>query len=248
MKKLLTIGLLTLMSLPALANDGCVPPKGYTFAPDTECDPESPLFPVVKIAPVGYADHQGNVVITPAFEEGYDFVDNLALVKHKGKWGYINLKGKFAIPATFDDAWAFDEGLARIQDKNKFGFINTQGKVVIPAIYDDSSYFFYEGLAHAKKGEKWGYIDKQGKTAIAFGYDYAEEFSEGLAVVGKITGKDSDGEPIYKYGYIDKKGKVVIALTYDDANAFEDGVANVSKGDDDFYINKQGKKVKNPYE
>lgn len=56
-------------------------------------------------------------------------------------------------------------------------------------------------------------------------YDFALEFSEGLAMVGK---EDADGNR--KFGYIDKTGAVVVPLEYDDAGYLSDGMFWVQKG------------------
>lgn len=47
--------------------------------------------------------------------------------------------------------------------------------------------------------KKYGYINKKGEIIIEPKYDYAEEFSEDLAIVG------TEGN----LGYINKKGKLL---------------------------------------
>lgn len=87
----------------------------------------------------------------------------------------------------------------------------------------------------------YGFIDKTGKEVIPLKYDYADFFSDGLAVVGKNTNNflelemdEAVIEKYYfkKYGYIDKKRKEVIPLKYDIANSFHDGLATLgAKGE-----------------
>ena len=78
---------------------------------------------------------------------------------------------------------------------------------------------FSEDLAAVKKDGKWGYIDTENNIVIPFQFDMAQPFSEGYAIVGKL----SDGyyewadwetgeiisESYYKLdvGCIDKSGK-----------------------------------------
>ncbi|MDD3219794.1 MAG: WG repeat-containing protein [Lachnospiraceae bacterium] len=63
---------------------------------------------------------------------------------------------------------------------------------------------------------KYGYIDETGKEVIVCKYNAAYEFRDnGLAEVGIITGRDEEGEAIWKYGFINKEGKEVVPITYE---------------------------------
>ena len=75
-------------------------------------------------------------------------------------------------------------------------------------------------LVLKKKGNKYGFADEKGKIVIPYKYLYAEEFSEGLALVGK---KNSG------YGFINKEGKEIIPCQYNQAKSFSDGLAAVFK-------------------
>ena len=85
---------------------------------------------------------------------------------------------------------------------------------------------FSEGFARVclpTKGAKYswdkvyGFIDKNGEVVVPINYDYAESFSEGLAVVKKNK----------KYGFINTKGDYEIGANYDDAESFSEGLAFV---------------------
>jgi len=81
------------------------------------------------------------------------------------------------------------------------------------------------------KNNKYGYV-KDGKMAVKANYDYASEFSEGLARVGKNG----------KYGFVDEKGKVVVPIKYVAASNFNYGLAVVKTVDNQsFFIDKTGK-------
>ncbi|MBN1629553.1 MAG: WG repeat-containing protein [Thermoleophilia bacterium] len=92
-------------------------------------------------------------------------------------------------------------------------------------------------------GITWGYIDTSGSVAIEPRFTYAEDFSEGLAVVGEI---DSDGNPS-ACGYIDTSSTLVIPMEYDGAGAFRDGLAQVHDADGSHFIDKTGTVVAGPY-
>lgn len=95
-------------------------------------------------------------------------------------------------------------------------------------------YDFSEGLAQVNdlKG-KYGFIDINGKEVITPKYEFAESFSEGLAIV-QINDK---------YGFIDKTGKEVIPIKYDYASSFKEGLCVARIGDKVGFIDKTGKEV-----
>ncbi len=155
---------------------------------------------LIDIGKYGYIDKSGKIVINPQFEEAYDFSkEGLALVKLSDKYGYIDKSGKIVINPQFEDAYSFgEEGLAIVKLSDKYGYIDKSGKIVINPQFEDAYDFGEEGLALVKLSDKYGYIDKSGKIVIDTQFYYAEEFKNGLALVG--------GE---KYGYINKSGKYV---------------------------------------
>jgi|694.fasta_scaffold114580_2 hypothetical protein len=82
---------------------------------------------------------------------------------------------------------------------------------------------------------KYGFLDiRTGDWAVQPQFDFADEFSEGLAVA-QLAGKT---------GYVDQKGKWVIEPQYLGASPFHDGAANVmiSTGKVSF-ITKTGKSI-----
>lgn len=79
----------------------------------------------------------------------------------------------------------------------------------------------------------YGFVDKNNNIAIPFTYDYAENFSNGFAVV-IINGK---------YGFIDKKNKVVIKPIFDYAETFSSNKTKVKIKNSEFYIDFDGNKI-----
>lgn len=69
---------------------------------------------------------------------------------------------------------------------------------------------------------KWGYVDQSGSWVIKPKFEYAAQFENGRAKVGK------DG----KFGYIDYSGKEVIKIDFTEMGLWEDGKCKVAKGGD----------------
>lgn len=125
-------------------------------------------------------------------------------------------------------------------------------------------------VSNAYGSKKYGFADSNGKVRIGYIYDYAEEFSEGLALVNRngrsffinrygaavfnslssvytyISGfKDGLAlvEADEKYGYINTSGRLSIPLLYDDAFSFSEGLAAVCIDGKYGFINTLGKTV-----
>ena len=80
------------------------------------------------------------------------------------------------------------------------------------------------------KNNKYGYV-KNGQMVIKAKYDYASEFSEGLARVGKNG----------KYGFVNEKGKGIVPIRYVAASNFNYGLAVLKTVDNKcFFIDKTG--------
>jgi len=94
---------------------------------------------------------------------------------------------------------------------------------------------FSEGLAPVRLNLKWGYIDKTGKIVIQPQFVDAEDFSEGFAVIGRLSS-----------GYINKEGKTVIDRKFYLAYPFKNGLASVMVGYYRGYIDTTGKFIWGP--
>lgn len=155
-----------------------------------------------------------------------------------GMYGYKDDQNQVVIPAQFEKAYHFHEGLAAVQLQNKWGFIDTDGRMVIQPQYYNANKFS-EGLAAVATGidfDQFIYIDKTGKQAFPGTFDWASDFNEGRAEVGR-NNKNGVGR---KYGYIDRSGQLVIPYQFSMTNGgFSDGLAAVFVADE-FWINKRG--------
>jgi hypothetical protein len=118
----------------------------------------------------------------------------------------------------------------------------------------DCVYLFSEGLAGARKGMVWGYLDHSMKWAIEPQFYDVDQFSEGLAGVGKadppppekVTQWDWKRRCKWTWGFIDKSGKIVIDYRFEDVSLFSEGLAPVQVGGKWGYIDKTGKTVIEP--
>jgi len=77
---------------------------------------------------------------------------------------------------------------------------------------------------------RWGFADTLGKVIIAPKWDTANDFSEGLAVVGLNN----------RYGYIDETGVEVIPIKFDFSGNFFNNMALVSLNDKWGFIDQNG--------
>jgi hypothetical protein len=150
------------------------------------------------------------------------------IAQHNGA-GYIDRNGKVIIQPTLDGFWNnaeddFFDGLAKIRVNQELWFIDATGRRVFRA---HGYGRFSEGFASQTKDGKSGYVNcRGGEFVVPPTFDSADEFSEGLAVVGinRI------------YGYIGKDGSVAIPLNFSAAMAFSDGAARVIEQGNCLYV------------
>ena len=179
----------------------------------------------------GFVDKTGSEAIPFHFKHVGRFIDGLCWAETENSCGFINRNGGFELTGDYQTLVldeeiecgehplcpTFSEGLAWVCNKDsKFGYIDKTGHVVIPfryeAGYDEDSelyyqqpcYDFHDGLARIwdRTTEKYGYIDREGKEVFPCQFEYAEDMSEGLAIV------ERDGQ----LGFIDDKGHCTLDL------------------------------------
>jgi len=152
------------------------------------------------------------------------------------------------------DATPFNEdGIAAIIAKSNYTerrvkYINTKGvEVYIGLSKGQYNYAVPEigairdGLAkfYDTSNKKYGYIDKQGKIVIPAQFVYADDFSEGLAIVQKD----------YKYYFINPQGEQAFDKQFSNRPLpFKHGYSGVKKTNKKcVYINKQGEVCSDEY-
>ena len=85
-----------------------------------------------------------------------------------------------------------------------------------------------------KKKDKFTFIKKDGKKLKTEQYDYADDFSEGLALICIDD---------YGYGYVDENLNIIIPTKYDYAERFKGGFAKVKYNGKSFFIDKKGNEI-----
>lgn len=130
------------------------------------------------------------------------------------------------------------------------GFVSTKGDVCFFDNFHNQWAQFSDSMSYCSNGRDYlTYLLDHNLDAIGLGYKLGSDgsvikslsycsdkkFSEGLLAVQN----NESGE----WGYIDKQGNIIIKCIYDVASDFSNGLAFVRKGDNCYYINKQGKTI-----
>lgn len=138
-----------------------------------------------------------------------EFSEGLALAASKDRYGFLSTKGDTIIDFNYTytpkalTASKFRYGHAKVFQKDKVGIIDSAGAKVFPAIFEDVGEF-RGNLIPVKKRGKWGYSNLDVNLAISYKFDYAENFRDSLAIVGKEE----------LFGVIDTLGKVKVPLVF----------------------------------
>ncbi|GAE25398.1 hypothetical protein JCM9140_1390 [Halalkalibacter wakoensis JCM 9140] len=169
-------------------------------------DPTSELY--------GYINSNGEVIISPKFDQAFDFSDGLGRVTVVDddiiKIGFIDENGDYVIEPQYREARDFSEGLAAVnsyESEQTIGYINKQGEKVLVFDQFHDLFPFSDGMAVVGVWEDpddtfmtMGYINKEGEVVKEPQYRLASDFSEGFARV-------DDTEKGY---FIDLDGEVLI--------------------------------------
>ena len=195
---------------------------------DLKYSSEESLIWAEKKYKFGLLDKAGRIVVTPQFDDMYDFRNGYAWVKKNGRWGLIDKKGKLIIPysaAQYDNYGYFQDGLAWVEKNGKYGVINITGKIVIPLQYEDFSYF-ENGFAWVKKNGKRGVIKQDGSVVIPFNYNFGCESCDKIARDNVFIGRNYLESSYFqngskeiikngKWGLTDNKGNMIAPTHYD---------------------------------
>lgn len=104
------------------------------------------------------------------------------------------------------------------KDFNYIEEINLNNKEEKPN-EDKNESKFHDGRLMIYDSNKFGFIDENGKKIVDLKYDYAENFKDGVAKVGRETKHG------FRHGLIDLFGKEIIKLKYRNISEFVDGIA-----------------------
>jgi hypothetical protein len=178
---------------------------------------------------------------------------------------FIEKNGLRAIDGEFLWAGSFRDGVACVKETNGlFVIIDKKGRLVckLPQFQKEATCVL-EGMVRVCDEGKYGYANLSGDICIEPQFRYAEDFSEGVAVVRvrggrnfvSPSGRICLGENVQelcsfssglalckqasKWCYIGHDWKVALG-PYDHACSFTEGVAQVKVGGDYYYIDKSG--------
>ena len=217
----------------------------------------------------GYIDYTGKTITKIKYSKAGEFVNGKALVEDNNETYYIDIKGdkiedtdntdkiqnelknatsdkniEDILRKNYDEVIKSGNGY-RVKKDGRFGFVNNNGEIKISVSFKRLG-LFYDGLAiftDKTKGTfaKCGYINEDGEKVVGEKYGECSNFSEGIAVVGKVNVLRR------KVGYINTEGKTIIPFKFYTGTSFLDGRAQVNNGSyfkpDVYYINKKGQKI-----
>ncbi|WGK70208.1 WG repeat-containing protein [Candidatus Haliotispira prima] len=152
------------------------------------------------------------------------------------RFGIIDREGKVTREPSFLFLASADpiSGLARaLDDKTElYGFVNRDGSWIVSPRYPNAG-DFSNGLAAVmlRHKNRYGYIDTHGGLRVPGQYLAAGSFHEGFAWVRTDKG----------LRYIDKDGAWLSPLIFTYAYDFYEGLAAAGRGENNLYINTNGK-------
>lgn len=183
---------------------------------------------------IGYISRKGDFVIPPKHFFGTDFSEERAFILDKSTklidtFGNI-LKDfeKEYVPGLFNEQYAQIGEMSYDGESIRIAYINKEGKQITPfsefrrilnpnRIIDENDDYSC-GLLRYQDDEKYGYLTISQEIVIPAEYDFAERFSEDLAVVYNNE----------KAGFINLRGDIMIPFEFNYATGFSEGIAVVS--------------------
>lgn len=202
----------------------------------------------------GFIDKMGNEIIPCQYNYiYYGFKDGVAVVSKSGDdRTLIDKNCKEIASFNYPFCGEFQDGLMSFMvetDDYDYmeGYLDMTGKVVIPADFEmrmcngPFPSYFSEGLCgrYDYETQKSFFIDKTGNKVFECEGE-AEDFSEGLAAVGKFY-SESEDDFTWLTGFIDKTGAEAIPFIFKHAGRFDDGLCWAETDNQCGFINRDGK-------
>lgn len=179
---------------------------------------EGDIIPYYNGSSWGYINSDGDMVLSPIYDEASTFSGDYAVVKLDGTYTLIDKKGNW---------YAVDKsGLDRVTGICGNRIIGVKNNEYAVCSYDfniisekfDEAYISSNGIVTAKKNEKWALVNSSDGSRITdYLYDDVVLNSHNEVFAGKYgVVKDSSG-----YFVIDDTGKELNGVRYPDAKGFE---------------------------
>ena len=196
--------LLTLVwSLCACRHTGTVQVEGLPY-----CEGDTTAWGLLSvrgevIAPAGTWRHAPTSIVQGRFavsgDDGYFRLYGLDDVRHP-----LGMRAYYRLGYFFEEVT-----VGQYSPEAPFVLVDRQGNEV--AVLDSTIHLihnFADGLALAYTADgRYGYVDGRGRWAIPAIYDYAVDFAEGMALVGR-----SDASGRMSYAFVDTQGRMVLTL------------------------------------
>jgi hypothetical protein len=165
----------------------------------------------------------------------YPVSDEIILVKTLQSFMICDTSGQLKTPdeLVFDGSILFDygewnsSGLPLIFRTWNFSYTHKNGTKISSMQLNDITnvYPFRNRFAMVQRGNHYNFIDTKGTLIGPVWFDYAENFSQGLALVG--TGKWIKGFFTGELGFIDSIQRIIIPVRFESAESFSNDYANV---------------------
>lgn len=217
----------------------------------------------------GYIDFAGRFLISPIFNEGYEFSNGYALVCEESErfhkisnYGFIDTNGYTIIPCMLNynhifglkgnHCVVFNGSLnnKKVPLIGKYGLVNKNGNEVVPCIYDEISpttndgfYKVYIGEIN-KKGEmtngKVGLIDTTGNVIIPIEYQDLDVRGKN-SITAYLINKNKDKHKLLT-GVFNLRGETIIPMSnkFFDIGGLSNNIMQVSNGKKYGFINQKG--------
>jgi tetratricopeptide (TPR) repeat protein len=164
----------------------------------------------------GYADSNGEVVISERYAEAQPFHEGVAWVRRPGTaaWELIDETGALVIDPSsgYVQVSRFADGLAWVSRDPAGGWfaVDWHNRVIVPGGFEDVRPFRH-GLAVVRRGG-WGAVDRHGRIVVQLKY---QRFATELTAGGPVEGFTGDGLAVIdagdRLGVVDRTGQLRVA-------------------------------------
>ena len=158
-----------------------------------------------KNGKIGYLNTKGKFVISPTYEEGTGFYNQVAMVKKNGKWALINTKGKLLTTFNIEEIdYRIDyrkSGVFPVKIDGLWGSMNYKGQLVVPAEFQNKIEFKGNTLDIGLRRDNHSAIVRQDGLIVSLN-EYYSKSGEPQSGLWKIQ---HNGE-----GIVDVSGRMVV--------------------------------------
>ncbi len=186
----------------------------------------------------GMFDYSDQTIIIPEYDDILyrPFTDSkVSFVKKGDKYAIVNSKNEIVTRCEYPFTLPSGDYITiKNYIHKRFCLICWEtGEILIPYNKYSELGDCVDGLLYACKNETYGYVNPNNEIVIPFKFADAEDFSEGLAMVGVVKGSHTTwwgSWPKKVYGFIDSTGEFVIQPKFanqalNPGNGFKEGLA-----------------------